>query len=103
MKPEAAPKAGDVFRSLRPIDVIVMTNWRAPFTGGNAGVLPANERFRVSFDPPATATAVHCVVERYDELHASLVPASTRISEGYAGYDVVISFESLRRDCERVA
>lgn len=95
-------RKGERYRSAAPLEVIAMTSWAAPFTGGNRGVLPTGEEFVVSHDPAEGATAVYCAPVRYDELHAHFVPAKDRRSKRYRGYYLCIGLSLIADHCQRV-
>jgi hypothetical protein len=93
---------GERYRATAPLDVIAMTSWAAPCTGGEDGVLPAGEEFVVSNDPPEGATAVYCDPVRYDELHAHFVAAKDRRHKKYTGYYLCVDLGLIAERCERV-
>jgi hypothetical protein len=95
-------RKGERYQSKAPLEVIAMTAWTAPCTGGEDGVLPAGEEFVVSNDPPEGATAVYCDPVRYDELHAHFVPAKDRSNKRYSGYYLCIDLGLIAERCERV-
>ena len=41
------PLDGDIFEAVHDTPVEYLTHWKAPFTGGGTGVLPAGTKFRV--------------------------------------------------------
>jgi hypothetical protein len=93
---------GERYRSRVPLEVIAMTSWAAPFTGGEEGVLPAGEEFVIVDDPPEGATAVYCDPVRYDELHAHFVSAKDRRKKRYTGYYLCIDLRLIAERCERL-
>ena len=94
---------GQRFRTLRNLEVGVLTHYRAPFTGGARAILRAGEVFTVALDPPALAIAASCRLQRYEALQEELVPKEDRIADDYSGYSLVIEFGSIERDCEPVS
>jgi hypothetical protein len=97
---EGSILAGQRYRTSCDIQILVQTSWHAAFTGGSEATLPAAEEFSIVISPPAGASAAICRAERYDQLHNQLVPESDRRSQGYAGYGLVISLETIRSSCE---
>jgi hypothetical protein len=95
-------RKGQRYRSIVPLQVIAMTSWAAPFTGGEKRVLPAGEEFVISNDPPEGATAVYCDPVRYEELHAQFVPTRDRQSKRYTGYYLCIDLNVIAGQCEQV-
>jgi hypothetical protein len=91
------------YRALRNLEVGVLTHYRAPFTGGVRAVLPAGEIFTVALDPPPHAVGASCNPQRYEALHEELVPEEDRTAQNYSGYSLIIEFDSIERDCERVS
>lgn len=93
-------RKGERYRCKAPLEVIAMTSWAAPFTGGADKVLPAGEEFVVASDPPVGATAVCCNPVRYDELHAHFVSAKDRRNKRYSGYYLCIDIGLIDEQCE---
>lgn len=73
-------KVGQEYKALEDIEVICMTSWEAPFTGGYDRVLPLGEVFTIINDPQEHATAVCCRPENYEKLHKEFIPLSDRIN-----------------------
>jgi hypothetical protein len=92
------PLNGEVFEATQDTPVRYLTHWRAPFTDGGSGVLPAGTRFRVLVmegDPePIGVHADPLESERIEEL---LVPSSVRTEPKYAGYSLSIGTDELNR------
>lgn len=95
-------RKGERYRALSPLEVVAMTSWAAPFTGGGDAILPAGEEFVIASDPPASATAVYCNPVRYDELHAHFVAENEREDSKYRGYHLCIDLGLVANKCERV-
>ena len=90
------PKAlrqGTRLATLRETPVGVLTQWRAPFTGGVDGLLPAGVVVSVIEGPMPDATAVGCRPENYERLELLLVPEHDRLAPKYDGYYLVIDFD----------
>jgi hypothetical protein len=98
----ASVHAGQRYRALEELEVFAMTHWRAPFTGGHEATLPSGEIFTVRYDPPEGATAAVCDPERYDELHALLIPEEDRDAQKYGGYSLSISLADIREKADLV-
>jgi hypothetical protein len=96
-------RKGERYRTLRDLEVGVLTHYRAPFTGGGRAILPAGEIFTVAIDPPAHAVAASCDPQRYEALHEKLVSEEDRGGHNYSGYSLVVEFDSIERDCEMVS
>lgn len=85
------------------IEVVCMTSWRAPFTGGYDRILPKGERFRISHDPVEGATAVYCDPIRYRKLHKTMVPWKDRIRFlTYGGYYLCIKLDTIKKKCREI-
>ena len=95
-------QAGQKFRASTDLDVICLTHWRAPFTGGHRVVIPTGAEFQITYDPVEHATGVACSPVDYDQLHEVFVPPDERSAEGYDGYSLVVDITSIQRDCESV-
>ena len=105
MNPNEAYKRfrkGDRFQALQDVDVLVMTQWHAPYTGGDDGVVPKGEVLEVISDALPEAAGVGLKPVRYQELHATLVDEADRLAEGYAGYYLVVLFDVLDKEFSRV-
>ena len=88
-------REGQVYEAMEDVDLICMTAWSAPFTGGHDRVLPKGERVTVAHDPSEGATTVYCDPLRYDELHEQMVPARDRKSRNYSNYYFCIDLTAL--------
>jgi len=87
-----------IYQTLRDIDVVCLTSWRAPYTGSYQRVLPAGERFKIWSTPVATATATYCLPLRYRALHKTMVPFSDRWQFWlYAGYYLSIQLDDIEK------
>ena len=95
-------RKGQIYRCKAKLPVICMTSWSAPFTGGHERVLPRGESFKISNDPPASATAVYADPINYDELHAILIPDDDRKAKNYVGFYLCVQLEQIESDCELI-
>jgi hypothetical protein len=90
------PLDGDIYESLRDLEVSFLTHWKAPFTGGGTGTLPSGTRVRVHvYDPEPVAVAA----EAFDNpaLEGVLVALEDRKAHNYGGYSLHITTEQLNR------
>ncbi|UCC73986.1 MAG: hypothetical protein JSV86_05365 [Gemmatimonadota bacterium] len=83
--------------------MIALSVWKTPYTGGYEAVLPAGEVFVIANDPPEGATAVGCVPERHEELHAHFVPDDVRSNPKYASYYLCIDLDVIESACRIVS
>jgi len=95
-------RRGDYFRSLRTLSVKGIIHFRAPFSDGFTGTLPAGETVCVLDDPPKGARGVYVRPMRDARLASRFVPAALLRSDKYDGYSIVLSFEDLESDFERI-
>ena len=95
-------REGERYRTKKPLKVIALTSWRAPFTGGSEGVLPQGEEFVVLNDPIEGATAVCCEPVRYEAMHSIFVHEQERRDPRYRGYHLSIDLGVIEKECERV-
>jgi hypothetical protein len=95
--------AGQHYRATKPVDVIALTHWSAPFTGGYDVVLPAGEVFEIIHDPVPGATAVGCRPLRYADLEVSFIPPDDRNARKYGGYSLTIPVAFIRESAELVS
>ena len=78
------------YEALRDVKVLVLTHWRAPFTGGNEAICPQGEVVVVVSDPVPWASAATCRPERYEERLPHFVIESDRRGPKFDGYSLVI-------------
>ena len=94
---------GQRYKTTKDIQIIAMTSWAAPFTGGYDRVLRSGEVFTIANDPPNTATAVYCVPDDYKRLHSEFIPLSDRLQFWvYRGYYLCINLRDIKESCERL-
>lgn len=98
---QTGPRKGEVYRVEQAFTGLVLTSWRAPFTGGGEKILPVGLRFEVTRDPPPGATGISANPQPYSEWEQRLVNADDREAEKYGGYSLVVTFEQMRRHCVR--
>jgi len=96
------PRRGDQYRSTRDVAVRGLVTFRNPSSGGFKATLPSGEIVIVENDPPPHAKGVYAVPQRYEALEQLLVPADDLKSRAYGSYALVISFDQLAQDFERV-
>ena len=94
-------RKGQRYRSLEAIPVRYLTHWRAPFTGGGSGTLPAGEAFVVRDDPHFWSTLVSCDAERAEDIETLLVPEADRNAQTYAGFTLFVGLKTIRSKCQR--
>ena len=97
------PKKGQRFRNRRKMKVMGLIYFRAAFTGGFKGVLPAGETFILVYEPHLTAHGVSLTPERYQYFEQVFVDADSRQNAKYAGYSISISSKKLQRDFDWLA
>jgi hypothetical protein len=88
-------REGERFVADADTEVLVMTHWRAPFTGGNEAMLPAGTVLVVRYDQNPNAPGFGCVPEDYDRLEAVLVPEEDRKAEKYGGYSLSFVLDDI--------
>jgi hypothetical protein len=88
-------RKGDRFAAKSDIDVAVMTHWRAPFTGGNAAVLPVGTIVVATHDQRRDAPGFNCIPENYDQLEPALVPEEDRLAGKYDGYSLSFVLDDI--------
>ncbi len=96
------PRRGDRYRSKRDVPVGGIVTFRNPSSGGFRATLSGGEIVTVKSDPPPGAKGVYVRPERYEALEQLFVPAPDFESEAYDSYALVISFEQLTQDFEKV-
>jgi hypothetical protein len=93
-------RAGDRFRSVRPMPVEGLVHWRAPLTTGFSGTLPAGSVVTAVNDVPSGRHAFQATPERYAEIEALLVPSEDREDPHYDGYHLVLPIAAVGSDLE---
>jgi hypothetical protein len=88
-------RKGERFAAKSDIEVAVMTHWRAPFTGGNAAVLPAGTIVVAKYDQQPEAPGFNCIPENYDQLESALVPQEDRLAGKYGGYSLSFVLDDI--------
>jgi hypothetical protein len=82
-----------------PFSALVLTQWRAPFTGGDPADLPIGLEFVVLHDPSPEATAIAARPDPYEEWEPKLVSPDDFKADKYGGYYLVVDYEALGRHC----
>jgi len=96
------PKKGERYIIRVGFKANVLTTWCAPFTGGGERFLPAGLEFIVDYDPPEIATAVSALPNPYELWEKDLVSPEDRKAKKYSGYYLVVPFDRLLSNCERL-
>jgi hypothetical protein len=89
-------RKGDRYLVTAEFEAVVLTQWFAPFTGGDRRLLPVGLEFMVSADPPKVATAVSAELDP-----AGKWEEKDRTNEKYGGCSLVIPFDDLAIYCSR--
>jgi hypothetical protein len=92
------PKEGEVYEATTDVEITFLTQYNAPFTGGDKCRFPRGERLRIScvnFERPIGAYANPL---RYDELHSTIVSDEERARPEYVGYYLSVKTVQLNRD-----
>ncbi len=94
---------GQTYRTRRDIEVTAMTSWAAPVSGGQKVILAAGELFKISNDPPETATAVYCApvnAEEYQRMEVMFVHPEERTADLYTGFYLCLYIEDIEKSCD---
>jgi hypothetical protein len=83
-------KKGDRFVAAEDFSTGVLTQWRAPFTGGSDAIVPRGTVLVAVDDQKEDRPGFACLPERYEEMEMLLVPEEDRTAEKYAGYYLVL-------------
>ena len=95
-------RRGQRYEVLKDTPAICMTYWKAPYTGGLEGVVPAGEVLVVTVDPPPSATGADLVPERYDALLVRFIPPEERSAPTFGGYSLCLMFDQIGANCRLV-
>ena len=89
-------RKGQRYVAIRDVeDVLCVTHWRAPFTGGYRVIFPKGEAVVLPDDFAPGATGVACLPERYDHFLAAFIPESDRTASKFTGYHLTIYFDTF--------
>lgn len=88
------PEEGLIFEARADYEIMYLTGWKAPTTGGGKAVIPAGERIKIQFYRKG-AVAAHCAPVNYEKLHRLIVPESDRNDSKYDGYGFVVPIDDL--------
>jgi hypothetical protein len=96
----AGVRKGQRYKTGEEMEVLYVTRWKTPFSGGGKGRLPAGTVLTVAEDPAPGATVVACDPDKAKELEPAMVPESERSDERYDGFSLSIDLDTLRDRCE---
>jgi hypothetical protein len=92
------PVDGDIFEAVHDTPVEYLTHWKAPFTDGGSGVLPAGTRFRVLvMKGDAEPIRVYADPLDRDLIEKCLIPSKVSSDDKYAGFSLSITTADLNR------
>lgn len=90
-------KLGQVYRSLRDVEVLGSVGYRGAASSGFKCTLPANTRIVVTNNPPLGAEGVWALPLNYKALEQQLVPRDKLSSPSYGDYGVSIALFQLSK------
>jgi len=96
------PREGERYVVRTSFEAIVLTHWRAPFTGGGERMLPEGLELIVNGEPPPEASAVNCSPTDEARWLADLVDAGDAQAEKFAGYSISVPLTQLSAQCEKL-
>jgi hypothetical protein len=96
LQAEFCPSKGTILEATSDRTVHGLIQWRAPITTDFEAVAPTDTRVVVNRIPVASATASNCSPLDYNGLERVLVSEEDRISEGYAGYVIILPFADIQ-------
>ena len=91
-----------LLRAKQDYDVLYLTSWSAPTSGGGTSKLPEGETIRV-LSYRKGAAGVVCAPVDYERLHSILIPEEERLAPKYGGYYLVINLSHLDKYFEQVS
>jgi hypothetical protein len=83
-------RKGERFVAAEDFSTGGLTQWNAPFTGGNDMIVPKGTVLVALHDQNEGAPGFACLPERYEEMEKLLVPEEDRTADKYAGYYLVL-------------
>ena len=90
-------KLGQVYRSLRDVEVLGSVSYQGPASSGFKCTLPANTRIVITNNPPLGAQGVWALPLNYKALEQQLVPKDKLNSPSYGDYGVSIALFQLSK------
>lgn len=87
---------GDVLVVHRPLDVFVLTHWKAPYTDGFRSRLPEGVRLPATHDAGPLSLVVRCVPENLEWFTETIVPEEIRSAEKYSGCSIDLGRRKLQ-------
>jgi hypothetical protein len=96
------PRTGDRYVVREGFNAHVLTQWRAPFTGGSQQILPVGLEFVIDHDPMPKSKGIAARPDPYDVWERELVSQEDREAEKYGGYYLVVLYELLDAHCELI-
>ena len=94
---------GERYLVLRPLACGVAISWKAPYSTGHPGVVPAGELIECSADLAEGATAAVFSPVRYKALEPWLVGTADPRMEKYQGYGLTVELGNLASCCRPAA
>ena len=98
---DSRPRKGECYEVHTSFHTGLLTQWRAPYTGGGSATLPSGLRFMILIDPPPQALAVAAEPVPAELWEERLVSEADRREPKYSGYHLVIRFSDLQAYCKR--
>ena len=90
-------KLGQVYRSLRDLEVGGLVSYKGPISSGFDCTLPANTKIVITNNPPPGAQGVWALPLNYKELEARLVPEDKLHSPAYGDYGISVALFQLSK------
>ena len=86
---------GDVLLVHTPLDVFVLTHWKAPYTDGFRSRLPEGARLLATHDAGPGSRGVRCVPEDLEWFSETVVPEEIRFADKFAGCSIDLGRREL--------
>jgi hypothetical protein len=95
------PKKGERYEIIETFEAGVLTQWRAPFTGGYDMTLPSGLQFIIVHDPAEGSTGIAVHPDPYHDWEKVLVTPEDRAACTYDGYYIVVSYDDIEVHCRK--
>jgi O-acetyl-ADP-ribose deacetylase (regulator of RNase III) len=96
------PKGGEVFEAIQDTQIIYLTHFMEPYTGGDKTKILKGERVIVSKPNQEKQLSYYCYPIESTEIENRIIPLSDRDNPTYNGYSLSIDTKSLNQDFKQI-
>ena len=90
------PLNGEIFEAIEDVKISYLTQWRAPFTGGEDFIIKKGTRIKVEVEEyEAEPILVYATALEHEKLEKEIIPEKDRTNSKYAGYYLSVKTKTL--------